>query len=140
MQTATGMVRIGGSLLHTVRKHGLTPAEIVVLRAVHGNDAVTQLRAERTPLKMKRNDEELERLELRYGGKVVREVCFPGHSPKLPKTFKEIGLNINAETKRTEAYEELARAEMQGDEEDDVSDEEMDEILGINDAGDKSGE
>lgn len=111
-QKATGTVRIAGSLLSTVQKTGITPAELIVLRQVHGNDAVVQLQAERMEIKGESASEELERLEKTYGPEVVAK-AFPGHSPKLPKTFKEIGININAETKRTEAVRELEQQQLE---------------------------
>lgn len=43
MKLYTAKVRLSGSLLNEVIKHNLTPAEIVLLRALHGDDAVVDI-------------------------------------------------------------------------------------------------
>lgn len=44
MQTYSCKVRLAGSLTNEVRKSGLPAAEIVVLRLIHGADAVLEIR------------------------------------------------------------------------------------------------
>lgn len=43
MQTYSATIRLGGSLFNEVRKDELTPAEIVVLKTIHGGDAILRI-------------------------------------------------------------------------------------------------
>ena len=43
MEICTCLVSIGGDPRHVVPKHSTTPAEIVLLQRLHGNDAVTEI-------------------------------------------------------------------------------------------------
>ena len=100
MQECSVLVRLGGSLLHTVHKSPVTPAEIQTLRAIHGPDAVVDI----TPIRFnKRNQaEEFERLSTIYGSAPTLEGgeargnllarLYPGANPRLPVHLKEIGL------------------------------------------------
>lgn len=105
MQTATAMIRIAGSLLQTVRKRGLTPGEVVILKHLHGEDSVTQLELERVGFSGDMT-EEWSRLESTYGAQPMRD-CFPGHTNSLPKNFAEIGIKINMETRKTRMLREM---------------------------------
>lgn len=100
MQVCSIDLRLGGSLNHTISKNNVTPAEIVILKAIHGEDAVVNIR----PIKMdgRRNDVELDRLQRLYGrnpsglmdagnGDLI-EKLFPGAVKKLPIRLKDIGL------------------------------------------------
>lgn len=102
MQLSNVMLRLGGSLLHTVQKTNVTPAEILVLQHIHGTDAVVDIR----PTKFDKNrghGPEFERLANLYdaaasasapgeeAGAILTKL-FPGAIKKLPRTLKEIGL------------------------------------------------
>lgn len=112
MEYANATVRIGGSLLHTVDKVGLTVPEVIVLRMVHGSDAVVNLKycpLKDAPYGKKHKDDEeyreysdideMERLINTYGEEVV-VAGFPGHSPNFPKTFKDIGIELEGKPVR----------------------------------------
>lgn len=103
MQECTITLRLNGSLLHTVQKERVTPAEIVVLRALHGQDAVVDV----VPTKMSKrgHQQEFERLSELYGrsnganevhsndpGKNFVAGLFPGANPTLPIHLKDIGM------------------------------------------------
>lgn len=103
MQHADGVVRLAGSLLHTVQKKDMSPAEVIILRAEHGSDAVVEL--EKTVADFTTPGEELERLASIYGEKKVAE-AFPGARPHVPMTFSEIGIRINEETRKTRMLKE----------------------------------
>lgn len=131
MQKCSATIRLGGSLLHTVRKHKISPAEVVVLRAVHGDDAVAEMELDRA--EPTRRAEELEMLVTTYGEEVVAK-CFPGHAPSIPTRFAEIGVNINEETRKTKLLKQAREidTEMHEDDEDDELepsyDEQMEEL------------
>lgn len=93
MQTASCFVRLlnsNGPHKNEAYKAPVTPAEVVILRVIHGDDAVVNLK----PLGMDKraHRDELERLRYEYGPKVVND-AFPGHSPTLPVRFAEIGVD-----------------------------------------------
>lgn len=102
MQLANLTLRLGGSQLHTVPKTGVTPAEILVLQAIHGADATVNIR----PTKVDRarsHAAEYERLANIYDKaassnepgedrKSIMATLFPGALKKLPTTLKEIGM------------------------------------------------
>jgi hypothetical protein len=104
MQECTITLRLGGSLLHTVEKDRVTPAEIQVLRYLHGPDAVVNI----VPTKMTKRGhvDEFTRLTELYGRANGADVIggtndaqknlvaslFPGANPTLPITLKDIGL------------------------------------------------
>lgn len=44
MKTYSAIVRPGGHITHEVPRFNLTPAEIVLLRTLHGDDAVVQIK------------------------------------------------------------------------------------------------
>lgn len=100
MQLCNLEVRLGDSSGHTVYKTNATPAEIVVLQAIHGASAVVGIQ----PVKMDKRPhiEEFERLVALYGrtpdglmdagnGDLL-EKLFPGAAKNLPVTLKDIGL------------------------------------------------
>ena len=72
MQYYSAKIRLGGSVLHEVRKSGLSAAEVVLLRREHGPDAVAEL----TLIDDRHVGEaaERERLSKIYGEKKVEAV------------------------------------------------------------------
>lgn len=100
MQICDADVRIGDSNNHVVPKQDLTPAEILVLREIHGPAAVINIRP--TGSENRNHQAEFERLRERYGkagamsaeGKpsVVLDRLFPGAVKQLPLRLADIGL------------------------------------------------
>ena len=87
MEYANVEIRLAGSLENTVIKEVSTP-EIPVLKAIHGHDAVVNVKKSRVgEVDLK---EERDRLERIYTPAVV-EKLFPGVLNKLPTTLVEIG-------------------------------------------------
>lgn len=103
MQLCNATVRHGGSLLHTVHKTGITPGEILILKHIHGQDAVVDIRPTSFS-KSIRQSEEFDRLAHTYDrasafsgspgetSKSLMSTLFPGAMKKLPTTLEEIGL------------------------------------------------
>lgn len=90
MQVVNCSVRLGSNLNSVVRKHGVTVAEIMVLRAIHGADSVT---AVQPVLQDKRSRaDEMDRLNSIYNPATVRGV-FPGAAPNLPVTLEDVGIS-----------------------------------------------
>jgi len=109
MQTASVLVAVGGDRGNSVPKDNVTPAEVAVLRAVHGDDAVFDI----VPGKdiERGNRQELERLVYIYGsskllGTDTRAVptLFPGAGARVFTDFEELDLSdeyYKAETRAT---------------------------------------
>ena len=90
MQIALAEILLNGNLQHSTVRVVSAP-EILILRNIHGNDAVINVNEsanlERT------NAEEIDRLKLYFGADVFSKV-FPGSMPKLPTTFAEVGVEF----------------------------------------------
>lgn len=95
MQLANCHVRLAGDMANEIFKARVTPAEVLVLRRLHGNDSVVKLQ----PLgsDKRQHGNELERLKTEYGPKIVSE-AFPGAYPQLPVNYRDIGIDILADT------------------------------------------
>lgn len=100
MQLCNAEVRIADSPGHTVFKVDITPAEIIVLRAIHGEASVIDI----TPTMHVNRDSQGEFLRLQsiYGrspeglmnagnGELLERI-FPGLPKRLPDTLSDIGL------------------------------------------------
>lgn len=101
MQLSNINLRLGGSPMHVIHKQGVTPAEILVLQRIHGNDAVVDVRPTKID-KNRRHAEEFDRLAHLYDRgagvetpdtdqKSILKELFPGAMKKLPVSLKEIG-------------------------------------------------
>jgi hypothetical protein len=98
MQTANVLLALGGKRGESVPKYGVTPAEVVVLQHLHGQDAVYEIdilseTVERT------NRQEIERLRQFYsrreGDRYISpaiDALFPGVGATVPKTFADLEL------------------------------------------------
>lgn len=103
MKLANIMLAIGGGRDNTIPKYGVTAAEIGVLRAIHGEDAVFDVEpttenalnengGERT------NRQELNRLKYSYGkatdtnGVALVENLYPGAAARVFEGFDELDL------------------------------------------------
>ena len=85
MEICTCLVSIGGDPRHVVPKHSTTPAEIVLLQRLHGNDAVTEIVV--TEKENRSHEDERDRLGARYGDDKIMETF--GQYGDLPTTLKE---------------------------------------------------
>lgn len=98
MQHASCQIALNGDITFTVVKPDVTVAEIALLRAIHGADAVRNI--EPTFMDKRPHAEERDRLAREYGNakdhddKPYLPQLFPGLSP-LPVTFRDIGLDID---------------------------------------------
>ena len=101
MQTANIMLAIGGDRGNTVPKYAISVAEIALLRAIHGEDAVFDVEPLETPAMdegvVVSNRAELNRLRHVYdakdaeGNRVVDQV-YPGAAARVFETLDEIGM------------------------------------------------
>ncbi len=95
MQTAKVMVNIGGDRGHQVPKE-VTAAEIPVLMAIHGDEAISDI--EPTADIERGNREELERLYATYGGatdgegQAIVKSVYPGAGARVFQSLDELGL------------------------------------------------
>jgi len=98
MELAKVEIRLNGSLANTVVRHSVTPAELLVLRELHGDECLASINWQG---KVNTTHEQvLENMRSFYNtesGKKALERLFPGASPKLPPTFKDIGYDITEE-------------------------------------------
>jgi hypothetical protein len=121
MQLATVEVRLSGSRENTVVKDNVTVPEIVLLRAIHGNDSVNNIQP--TGMDKRPHAAEYERLKKIYGTakdekeNLILDKLFPGHNPVFPVTLADIGLEVSgADTeeattprkRRTKRVDEIA--------------------------------
>lgn len=97
MQQANISLMLGGDRGQIVHKYAISPAEVTILRAVHGVEAVHEI--EIIKGKIERSDrEELEHLAAIYGQATdgennnIMRTLFPGAGAKLPKNFAELGI------------------------------------------------
>lgn len=100
MQLANCHVRLSGDLNNEIFKARVTPAEVLILRAIHGGESIVKFQ----PLGMDKRPHagEIERLKAEYGAKVFGE-AFPGAAPTLPISFKDIGIDLLADDKPAKA-------------------------------------
>lgn len=108
MQLANCHVRLSGDMTNEVFKPGVTPAEVAVLRALHGADAVVKIQP--TVMDKRPHAQEFDRLKQVYGDKIV-VAAFPGAVPQLPVSFKDIGIDVYADDKPARKKREPATAD-----------------------------
>ena len=112
MELATCEVRLNGDLQNTVIKDNITPAELLILRAIHGAESVVRIIIK--AMNRRQYSTEVERLSKIYDRPaeetyIVQKV-FPGNAAALPGTFKEIGVSDSEEDPEIDVAE-LAAAE-----------------------------
>lgn len=96
MEYANVEIRLAGSLENTVIKEVSSP-EILVLKALHGHDALVNIKKTRTA----QVDAKAERDRLEYAYTVpVMEKLFPGAVSKLPTSLAEVGVDLPEETSK----------------------------------------
>jgi len=104
MQIATCEIRLAGDIMNSVRKVGVTPAEVIVLRSIHGLESVINI--EVTGIDRRSHLEEFNRLSASYKSAMdansnpLVHHLFPAApmGGQLPGEFKDIGIDIYADT------------------------------------------
>lgn len=92
MEMYRAEVCLGGLITNTVVKEEVTAAEIVILRGIHGDDAIKSIK----PLgnKNRTYQKEFDRLQRAYGKAKVAK-SFPGARPILPQKLADVGIIVN---------------------------------------------
>lgn len=97
MQIVDCFVRLKGDMRMETPRYGVTVPEIVVLRAIHGADAVVKIRPR--GMDKRSHADELARLREFYRGFMdgdsnsIVDLTFSGFNPRLPVKLSEIGLS-----------------------------------------------
>ncbi|UXS23085.1 Rho termination factor N-terminal domain-containing protein [Agrobacterium tumefaciens] len=99
MEKGNALVALGGDSGNTVPKYDVTPAEIAVLRVIHGDDAVYDI--EKTGTVNRTNRAELSRLTEVYGQRQPNgnsaapavSALFPGAAARVFESFDELELD-----------------------------------------------
>lgn len=94
MEIYKAEICIGGLLTNTVVKEDLTASEIVILRRIHGDDAIKGIKL--VGRENREYQKEYERLIRRFGRRKVED-AFPGARPVLPQNLKDIGMIVSQE-------------------------------------------
>lgn len=102
MQTANILLALAGDTGNTVPKHGVTAAEVAVLRIIHGDDSVSDIEVIGVALddgKPRTHRAERARLSELYGRQIegrwsspAVEALFPGAAARVFETFDEMEL------------------------------------------------
>lgn len=112
MELATCEVRLNGDLLNTVIKDNVTPAELLILRSIHGAESVVRIVVK--GMNRRQFATELDRLRKTYDRPTENVLLvasvFPGNAAALPSTFKEIGVTDSEEAEEVDT-EALSEAE-----------------------------
>lgn len=126
MEKGNALVALGGDSGNTVPKYDVTPAEIAVLRVIHGDDAVFDI--EKTGDINRTNRQELSRLTEVYGQRQPNgnsaapavSALFPGAAARVFESFDELELDeslfkpIRRDTPRAEAKQAQEPAQTDG--------------------------
>ncbi len=131
MKTYKCLVNKDGSHSHQILKTGVTAAEIAILRAVHGNDAVRSIKpcldSNGEPLHAMRlhmddlgNDVRtkmnrtalIASLRRTYGEGMVANV-FPGINPQIPLTIEDLGNMTGDEMEDSLIDDEMSDEELE---------------------------
>ena len=101
MQTANILLALGGDVGNQVPLYGVTVAEVAVLRAIHGDDAISEIDVTGDVARTHR--QEIGRLTEKYGRqqddrRIAPEVAelFPGAAARVFETFDELELPDDA--------------------------------------------
>jgi len=109
MQTANVLLALGGQRGNSVPKYGITAAEIAVLMAIHGVDAVYDITPLEAEVERSSRDEKARLFELYPArdedGKFVVEAVYPGNAPVVHQDLTDLGLpeELFATTERVRA-------------------------------------
>ena len=96
MQHCSCIIFLDGDRNSSVHKPDVTVAEIALLRAIHGPDAVDGIKP--TFVGKEKPGQELARLRMEYvnsnvtkeGGSLI-DAVYPGRNPSIPRTLAELG-------------------------------------------------
>lgn len=99
MDIANCEVRLNGDLANSVPLSNVTPAETLILRAIHGHDSV--VRFKQTGTDRRPHKDELDRLVAKYseakteaGDLIIFKVFPNSFDPRLPVSFRDIGVDL----------------------------------------------
>lgn len=98
MQTLNCLLALGGDIGNTVPKYNITPAEVAVLREIHGADAVSEIQVigsiERSHREERVRLDEIYAKVMPNGQRISPEVqrLFPGAAARVFVTIDELGL------------------------------------------------
>lgn len=100
MQQANALLALNGNRGNSVPKFNVTPAEVAVLTAIHGGDAVYDIEPLETETTISHR-EEFARLAEAYpakdeDGNPILRVVYPGAAPVLHETFDDLQLDPSA--------------------------------------------
>lgn len=103
MDIYTGKIRLAGDMRNEVRKNGLTAPEVILLRRIHGADALIEL--EKTGSDKRNHQKERERLYADYPAAIntdakrhyIEELFGPNHQD-LPVSVPGVTLTAKRET------------------------------------------
>lgn len=95
MELANCILALGGDTQNTVPKFAVTPAEVALLLAIHGDQAISEIEVVGTV--ERRNTEEADRLLAQYpakdeSGNLILQQVYPGRQPILHQTFADLQL------------------------------------------------
>lgn len=121
MEKGNALVALGGDSGNTVPKYDVTPAEVAVLRVIHGDDAVFDI--EKTGKIDRTNRQELSRLTEVYGQRQPNgnsaapavSALFPGAAARVFESFDELELDeslfkpVRRDTPKAKATQEPAQ-------------------------------
>jgi hypothetical protein len=105
MQKATILLSLGGDSGNQVQKYDVTPSEVAVLRAIHGDQSVSDIeptgeaKSLDNPGKARTDREDLARLRQEYGAAKdvnntsIFETLFPGVGARGISSFSDLGLD-----------------------------------------------
>lgn len=113
MQQANCHVRLAGDVGNEVFKSCITPAELLILQAIHGGGSV--LKIEPRGMDKRSHADEIERLKTEYGDDNFKKV-FPGFAPQLPVSFRDVGVDVHSDdegpvTAKTKAKKSAAESQ-----------------------------
>lgn len=96
MELGSADVRLAGDLANVVHRTNVTPAELAILRQIHGGNAVVNVKVtgkmDAEAVKTEGN-----RLVNMYGDEMFTDL-FPGMKPNLPGSFEDVGLEVEVVT------------------------------------------
>lgn len=98
MQTLNCLLALGGDIGNTVPKYAITPAEVAVLREIHGADAVSEIQVVGSIERSHRDErvrlDEIYAKVMPNGSRFSPEVqrLFPGAAARVFATIDELGL------------------------------------------------
>lgn len=97
MELATITLRLSGQTQNTVVKQNVSPAQAAIYQYMHGEDCIESLEIISID-KSRTIEDEKNRLSAIFISEHSQKVLsrlFPGHAPKLPATFAQVGIAVD---------------------------------------------